>query len=108
MKTFTNEEIDKAYDMLQNKNAEIDSINEYVAMVNFLNKDYLEDVEAVKKFANVISERVKKVISKTVKKVDNLLKKMQEHIKEVDFTKYHEFKNYVEHDQSDKGLFCLI
>jgi hypothetical protein len=65
-------------------------------MINFLNRDYLQDVEAVKKFADYIADRVKRTISKTVKKVDILLKKMQDHIKQLDFTKYREFKEHPE------------
>ena len=69
MKTFTNDEIDKAYEVLVDGESDQEIVNEYVSMINFLNKDYLQDVEAVKKFADVITERVKRTISKTVKKV---------------------------------------
>jgi hypothetical protein len=69
MKTFTNDEIDKAYEVLVDGESDQEIVNEYVGMINFLNKDYLQDVEAVKKFADVITERVKRTISKTVKKV---------------------------------------
>lgn len=96
MKTFTNEEIDRAYEVLTNGDSDIEQVNEYVAMINFLNKDYLQDVDAVKKFADVITERVKRSINKTAKKVDILFKKMQEHIKQLDFNKYREFKEHPE------------
>ncbi len=45
---------------------------------------------------------MKRTISKTVKKVDILLKKMQDHIKQLDFNNYNEFKNNPDdiHDQS--------
>ncbi len=57
--------------------SDIETVNQYVAMINFLNKDYLKDVETVKKFAEVISDRVKRTISKAVSKIDILFKKMQ-------------------------------
>ena len=75
MKTFTNEEIDKAHDVLLDGQAEPDAVNEYVKMMNFLNKGYLQDVEEVKKYADFISDKVKRAIGKTIKKVDTLMKR---------------------------------
>lgn len=67
-------------------------------MINFLKKDYLQDVEAVKKFASCISERVTKTINKAAKKVEIVLRKLQEHIKEIDFNKYNEYKSSKDKD----------
>lgn len=39
MKTFTNEEIDRAHEFLINGNQDLDSINEIVKTINFLSKD---------------------------------------------------------------------
>lgn len=75
-----------------------ETINEYVNMINFLNEKQFQDADTIKKMAEVITERVKKTISKTVKKVDILFKKMQEHIKQLDFTKYREFKECPEEE----------
>lgn len=38
-------------------------------MMNFLNKDYMQDADAVKKISDFITERVKKAIVKTSKKI---------------------------------------
>jgi uncharacterized protein YPO0396 len=103
MKTFSNEELDKAHELMLDGGADLEAVNEYVAMVNFLNKDYLQDVEAVKKFADCVAERVKKTISKTVKKVDLLLKKMQDHIKQLDFNKYYDYKNNPNIESQDQS-----
>ena len=88
-KTFTNDEIDIVYDTLMEGDPDVEVVNEYVSRLNFLNKDYLQDVDSVKKFADAIADRVRRTISKTVKKVDFLFTKMQEHIKQIDFSKYH-------------------
>ena len=69
MKTFTNEEVESTYEVLINKDSEIDDINRSVKMMNFLSKDYIQDVDAVKKFSDFITERVKKAIIKTSKKI---------------------------------------
>lgn len=108
MKTFTNDEIDKAYEVLTNGDSDIEVVNEYVNMINFLNKDYLQDVEAVKKFADVIAERVKRSINKTAKKVDILFKKMQDHIKQLDFSKYREFKEHPEEIHETSQNKCTL
>jgi len=77
MKTFTNDEIDKAFEVLNNPSSPRELINDYVLKINFLSKDYLEDVDNVKKFSNLIAKRTQKAISKTAKKVELLLNKMQ-------------------------------
>ena len=51
----------------------------------------MQDVESVKKFTDYITDRVKRSISKTVKKVDFILNKMQCYIKELDFTMFQHF-----------------
>jgi hypothetical protein len=38
-----------------------------------------------------VTERAKKSINKTTKKIEIILRKMQNYIKELDFTKYEEF-----------------
>ena len=69
MKTFTNEEIDRAHEFLINGNQDLDSINEIVKTINFLSKDErLQEVQTVKKFATAISERTTKIINKKNKK----------------------------------------
>jgi len=68
-----------------------EEINDIVEVLQFLNKDYMQDVDSVKKFTDYISERVKRSISKTVKKVDFILNKMQSYIKELDFTMFQHF-----------------
>jgi predicted RND superfamily exporter protein len=70
-----------------------EEINDIVEIIQFLNKDYMQDVDSVKKFTDYISERVKRSISKTVKKVDFILNKMQSYIKELDFTMFQHFKD---------------
>jgi hypothetical protein len=74
-------------------NSDLEVVNEYVRNINFLDKDYLEDVEDVKKFTNSITERVARSISKTAMKVDLLMKKMQDYIKEIDFNNFHDYNN---------------
>jgi|LakMenE18May11ns_1017448.scaffolds.fasta_scaffold6327701_1 hypothetical protein len=54
-------------------------------MINFLDKDYLEDVEKLKKFTNSATDEVAKIINKTGKKMKSLLGKMQKLIKQIDF-----------------------
>lgn len=73
-------------------------MNEYIDMINFLQGNghsaVMEEVGTLKGYAETVSERVKKIISKTVKKVEILLGKMQEHIKEIDFTKLNLLKDH--------------
>ena len=92
LNTFKSEEVDLAYDVLMNNNSKIEDINKVVDSMNFLNKDYMQNIEEVKKFADYIAERTKKGMSKCFKKVDILLKKMQSYIKELDFHNYDDFK----------------
>ena len=58
-----------------------EDINNIVEIIQFLNKDYMQDADSVKKFTDYITDRVKRSISKTVKKVDFILNKMQSYIK---------------------------
>jgi hypothetical protein len=55
MKTFSNEEIDKAYEIFSYSESDIDKVNDYVGMINFLNKDHFEDIEVIKGLSDVIS-----------------------------------------------------
>ena len=99
MKTFTNEEIDRAHEFLINGNQDLDSINEIVKTINFLSKDErLQEVQTVKKFATAISERTTKIINKTIKKIKSLLQKMQLKIKEYDFYRFGSSKVDVKDD----------
>ena len=50
-------------------------------MINFLDKDYLEDVDKLKKYTNSATDGVIKIINKTGKKMKALLSKMQKLIK---------------------------
>ena len=103
-KTFNNDLLDEAYQTLTEESPKMEDVNRYVEMINFLDKDYLEDVEAIKKFANSITERVTKVISKTAMKVELLMRKMQDHIKEYDFNNFHEFtKNHKVKEEAEKS-----
>ena len=54
-------------------------------MINFLDKDYLEDVDKLKKYTNSATDEVIKIINKTGKKMKALLGKMQKLIKQNDF-----------------------
>ena len=54
-------------------------------MINFLDKDYLEDVDKLKKYTNSATDEVIKIINKTGKKMKALLGKMQKLIKQIDF-----------------------
>lgn len=56
-------------------------------MINFLGKKNLQDVDTIKNYSDVMAEKVKRIIGKTVKKIELLLDKMQQHICELDFTK---------------------
>ena len=77
MKTFGTEEIDQAYELMMSGQADSEDIDEYVRKINFLNKDYLQDVEEVKKYSDYVADRVKRSIGKSVKKVELLLYRMQ-------------------------------
>lgn len=66
-------------------NSKLDAINEFVAKINFLNKDCLQDVEKVKKYADIITNRTKKTIKKAADTIESVFKKMEGHIKEIDF-----------------------
>jgi len=57
-------------------------------MINFLSKDYLQDVEEVKKYADFVSEKAKRAINKTVKKTDTIMKKMNDFFKILNFNKF--------------------
>jgi hypothetical protein len=93
MKTFACDEVDRAYNILMDPAAKREEVNEVVDSINFLSKDYFQDVDTIKKFGDYIAERAKKCIGKTVKKMDFILKKMQSFIKELDFSKYEEFRD---------------
>ena len=69
MKTFGTEEIDQAYETMMSGQADPEEIDDYVNKMNFLNKDYLQDVEDVKKCSDYIADRVKRTIGKSVKRV---------------------------------------
>jgi hypothetical protein len=111
MKTFTNEEIDRAYEVLLEGQAEPETVNDYVKMINFLNREYLQDVDEVKRYADFIAEKVKRAIGKTAKKVETMMKKMNDHFKMLDLSKFQEFKNDPEAQQDhsqNKGKNMLI
>jgi uncharacterized protein YPO0396 len=93
MRTFTCEEIDHAYEVLMDGNSDLEVVNEYVRVINFLDKDFLEEVEAVKKFTSFITERVANNINKTTLKIQHILQKMQSSFKGVDFNSYHDYNH---------------
>ena len=90
-RTFNNEEIDEAYDILMNPESKIEDINAIAKKMNFLDKDYLQDAQEIKKFMDYLTERTKKSISRAVKKIDIIFQKTMSHIQEFDFTKFQEF-----------------
>ena len=81
MKTFQSDEVDRAYETLMDNKSKPEEVNHIVEVIQFLSKDYMQDVDSVKKFTDYITDRVKRSISKTVKKVDFILNKMQSYIK---------------------------
>ena len=90
-----------------NNQSKVEDINKVVDSMNFLNKDFMQDVESVKNFTDYIAERAKKSMSKTFKKIDLLLKKMQSHIKELDFNNFEDFKKGYAEEEGQKCSFCL-
>lgn len=70
----------------------------------------MQDVDSVRKFTDYITERVKRSMSKTAKKVDFILTKMQSYIKELDFTMFEDFneKAMENGDSKDKCNYKII
>ena len=85
LNTFSGAEAEKAEEILLNGDSEIEVVNQVVAKLNFLNKEYFSDTEKVKKYTDKIIERTKKAIIKNTKAISTLFSKMQEYIKRIDF-----------------------
>lgn len=85
METFNSAQIDLAEVLLKDRDSDISITNTYVKKLNFLNKENLQDTEAVKIFIDYMTDRVKRSIRKTMSSIDLLLQKMQTHISELDF-----------------------
>ena len=91
-----------------NNQSKVEEINKVVDSMNFLNKDYMQNIEEVKKFTDYIAERAKKSMNKCFKKIDILLNKMTSHIKELDFNNYDEFKKVYAEEEGQKCILCPI
>ena len=90
-RTFTNEEMNEAYDILMDPEAKIEDIDSIVKKVNFLDKEYLQDAQDIKTFMDYLTERTKKSLNRASKKIDIIFQKAMKHIQEFDFTKFQEF-----------------
>lgn len=88
MKTFSSDEVDRVHDLMLSGTAEISEINDCVKMINFLDKDCMEDVEAVRQHAEKLTAHTVKYIKSASDKISLVFDKVQKGIKNNDFNSF--------------------
>jgi hypothetical protein len=71
-----------------NGSADLDKVNEYVRAINFLDKNYMEDVDVIRKYADGLTKHTVLDIKSATSKIDCILGKYFNHFKSLDFTNY--------------------
>ena len=85
MKTFSEDEAERAYKLLKEENPNKKEIDQIVDEINFLDKKEFEDPELLKSYTEDMTKKIKEIIIIYNEKIKHAFTKMHEHISKRDF-----------------------